>query len=211
MAAAAPGPTSTYQVDPDRIALAGPPELARPRVLLIGTALAVLGAVALFAGLIGTYVAVRADTIASAGSWLPEEVTIPLTPGSMGMVTLGMSLVTMQWAVSAIGADDRSNALVALGLTLLFGVAFVNGTVFLYTQMGLGIRDSAAGVLIYGVTGAHLAMTVGSLVFTAVMAFRALGGQYAGRDNEGIPAAALFWYATVAIYAVIWYAIYIVK
>ena len=40
------------------------------------------------------------------------------------------------------------------------------------------------------------------------MAFRALGGQLTGRVAEGISAAALYWYVTVAVYAVVWYTIY---
>ena len=43
------------------------------------------------------------------------------------------------------------------------------------------------------------------------MAFRTLGGQYSGRDREGIAAAALFWYVTVAVYAVIWYTVFVTK
>jgi hypothetical protein len=39
----------------------------------------------------------------------------------MMMVTAAMSVVTMAWAVQAIGNDDRKNAYIALGITLLFG------------------------------------------------------------------------------------------
>ena len=49
------------------------------------------------------------------------------------------------------------------------------------------------------------------MVFVALMAFRTLGGQYSGRDSEGIAAAAIFWNASVAIYLVIWYAVYVTK
>lgn len=192
-------------------ALAAAPRPARPRVLLVGTSLAVVAVALAFLGLLATYVSVRADTIAETGAWLPEGVEIPLIPGTVGLVTLGMSVVTMQWAVHAIGERDRQNAYVALGLTLLLGLAFVNGTVFLYTEMGLGIAESAPAVLVYGLTGGHLAMTIAGLVFTGLMAFRALGGQYAGRDREGITAAAVFWYATVALYTAVWYAVYVTK
>jgi cytochrome c oxidase subunit 3 len=180
-------------------------------VLLIGTSLAVVGVALAFFSLLATYVSVRADTIAETGTWLPEGVQIPLIPATVGLVTLAMSAVTMQWAIHAIGERDRTNAYVALGVTLLLGVAFVNGTVFLYTEMGLGIADSAAAVLIYGLSGGHLAMTIAGLVFIALMAFRALGGQYAGRDREGVTAAAVFWYATVALYPALWYAVYVTK
>ena len=44
------------------------------------------------------------------------------------------------------------------------------------------------------------------LAFLLVMGFRALGGQLTGRAAEGVTAAALFWYVTIAVYAVIWYA-----
>jgi hypothetical protein len=43
------------------------------------------------------------------------------------------------------------------------------------------------------------------------MGFQALGGQLSGRDAEGMSAAALYWYATIAVYAVLWYAVYITK
>ena len=44
-----------------------------------------------------------------------------------------------------------------------------------------------------------------------LMAFRALGGQFTGRDREGVASAAMFWYVTIAVYAVIWYSIFITK
>jgi heme/copper-type cytochrome/quinol oxidase subunit 3 len=193
------------------LALAPPPAPPRPRVLLVGTALVSAAAFMLFAGLIGVYLAVRAATLAAGDPWLPETTVIPLLPGNVGMVTLLLSVVTMQWAVYAIGNDDRPNTYVALGLTLLLGLAFINATAFLYTQMALDLRASGAAVLIYVTTGAHLAMVGAALIFNGLMAFRTLGGQYSGRDREGITAAAMFWYVTVGVYAVIWYSIYITK
>ena len=54
-------------------------------------------------------------------------------------------------------------------------------------------------------------MVVVGLVFTAVMGFQALGGQLTGRDAEGMTAAALYWYVTIAVYVAVWYGIYITK
>ncbi len=171
-----------------------------------------VGAIAmLFAGLIGTYLATRSGVLAAGREWLPDGSTIPLTPGTMGLVTFALSIITMHWAVYAVGNNDRQHAYLALGLTILFGICVINATSFLYTQMNLGVAGSRAAVLIYVITGAHLGMIVAALVFAALMTFRTLGGEYAGRDREGIVAAALFWYATIAVYAVIWYAIYVTK
>jgi heme/copper-type cytochrome/quinol oxidase subunit 3 len=128
----------------------------------------------------------------------------------VAFATLLISGVTMWWAVESVGRNDRQMAYLALGLTLFFAVAVINATSFLYAQSNLPVT-SAPGVWIYTITGAHLAMLGIAMVFAAVMTFRTLGGEYHGRDREGLTAAALFWYATIAVHALVWYAIYIVK
>src|SRR3546814_4256390 len=95
----------------------------------------------------------------------------------------------------------------ALGITLLLGVAFVNSTVYLYQQLLMGFDTENISPLLYAVTGAHLVMVVGGLLFAAVMAFQALGGQLTGRDAEGMSAAALYWYVTVVVYIAVWYGV----
>ena len=49
------------------------------------------------------------------------------------------------------------------------------------------------------------------LVFILLMAFRALGGQYSSRQTDGFVAAAIYWYAVVFVYVVIWTAIFVLK
>jgi heme/copper-type cytochrome/quinol oxidase subunit 3 len=189
---------------------APPPRRSRPSVLLTGTSLAAAGSVMFFACLIGVYLAQRAQAI-ETGAWLPEGAVIPLTPANMAMVTILMAGFTVQWAVYAIKNDDRQSSYVALGLSMLLALAFVNEIAVLYTRMGLVLADSIAGTLIYTISGAHLAMVLVAVLYLAVMAFRALGGQYSPEDNAGLQAAAIYWYATVGVYALIWYSIYITK
>jgi heme/copper-type cytochrome/quinol oxidase subunit 3 len=188
---------------------AAPP--TRPRLLLLGTAFAAAACAMAFAALIGVYVSARTATLADGKPWLPDGATIPLTPGTMALFTLALSVVTMQWAVQAVGANDRQHALLALGITGLFGAASINAVSFMFSQTGIGVRDSTMGVLFYVISGAHILMTAAGLVFAGVMTIRTIGGEYSGRDREGIVAAALFWYVTVAIYAVVWYTIYVAK
>jgi cytochrome c oxidase subunit 3 len=116
----------------------------------------------------------------------------------------------MQWAVYSITRDDRTHTYLALGVTLLLGAAFVNQTTFLYHQAAVTLAQ-AEGPLFYAVTGGHLAMVVAGMVFIVLMGFRALGGQFSSRQPDGIAAAAVFWYATVAVYAVVWVGVYIMK
>jgi heme/copper-type cytochrome/quinol oxidase subunit 3 len=65
--------------------------------------------------------------------------------------------------------------------------------------------------LFYAVTGGHIAMAVIAMVMVVFVAFRALGGQYSSRNPDGVAAAAVFWDAMVAVYAVIWVGVYIMK
>ena len=49
------------------------------------------------------------------------------------------------------------------------------------------------------------------MIFTSLMAFRALGGQFSSRQSDGLSAAALFWHAQVLVFALIWITIYVTK
>lgn len=188
-------------------ALALPPApLPRRRELIFATVFATAGVLAVMATFIGVYLAQRS---AAGSDWLSEN-NIPLTQPNMQLLTLAMSVVTMQWAVWAIARDDRNHSYLALGVTMLLGAAFVNQTTFLFSQAGVAMSQPE-GPLFYAVTGGQLAMTVVGLVFLALMAFRALAGQFGSRQPDGIAAAAVFWYAGVAVYAVVWFAVYISK
>lgn len=185
---------------------------ARPRVLLIGTTLACAAIVMAFAGLLGLYVGERAAVVRNGGEWLPQGLVMDLTPFNVALLGLIISIVVLHWAVYAIGNDDRPRAYLALGLAALLGVAYINSMAFSYTQMGFTVNDpSGVGLLVYVITGMHLAMAGAGIIFIALMAFRTLGGQYSGRDREGIVAALIYWYVTVAMYAVIWLTIFVTK
>ncbi|HMR94605.1 MAG TPA: cytochrome c oxidase subunit 3 [Microthrixaceae bacterium] len=178
----------------------------RRRELIFGTAFATAGVVAVMATLIGYYLAARN---AGGADWFSAN-TIPLTQPNMQALTLAMSVVTMQWAVYAITRDDRTHSYLALGITLLLGAAFVNQSIFLFKQAAVTI-EQPEGPLFYAVTVGSLLMVVAGMVFIALMAFRALGGQFSSRQPDGIAAAAVFWYASCAVYAVVWVAVYIMK
>jgi heme/copper-type cytochrome/quinol oxidase subunit 3 len=189
-------------VAPLELVPAAPPR--RPRVLLIGAALGAAASALAILAMVAIYVRYRADVLASGEALFPEDVVIPLSPGNMNMATLTMSLVTASWTTWALRNRDRAHAYLALGLTLLFGVASIVETAYLYQQTGMPVRTDV-GVLF------HIAMTVVGMLFLAVMGFQALAGQLTGRDSESMSAATLYWYATVGVYAVVWYAIYVTK
>ena len=178
----------------------------RRRELLFGTAFATGGVVMVLVTLLGAYLAARN---AGGVDWLANN-KIPLTQPNMQMLTMVMSVFTMQWAVHSIARDDRPHAYLALGVTLVLGAAFVNQTTFLFKQAGVTMAQPE-GPLFYAVTGTHFAMVIAGLIFIVLMGFRALGGQFSSRQPDGISAAAVYWYACVATYALVWVAVYIMK
>ena len=187
------------------------PPVQRPRVLVVGTAFAAAATVMLFIGMLGVYLLARSDVRASGATWLPTGVKIPLQQPNTIFITLIMSVVAMQWAVNAISKNDRVNAYLAFGLTLMLGFAAIVMTSYLWTLMHLDIHAGVQGVLIYAITGGHIVMLGIAMIFTALMALRALGGQFDSRQHDGVTAAALFWDAMVFVYALIWIIIYVTK
>ncbi len=188
-----------------------PAEPARPRLLVLATSLASAAIAMGFMGLVGQYIGRRADVVITGERWLPDGVVIPLTqPNFMGL-TLSLSVITIWWSVSAIKNDDRPNAFIAFVITLVFGFAYLAQTAYLFTIMEMEILLSDRAVLIYGIVGTHMVLTIVAMGFAAIMALRTLGGEYSARDYEGVLSSALFWTMTVALYGVLWYAIYITK
>lgn len=188
-----------------------PAEPVRPRLLVLATSLVSAAVVMGFIGLHSVYISARAERLAAGERWLPDGVDIPLTqPNFMGL-TLAFSVVTIWWAVSAIRQNDRANSLLAFAISLLFAFAYLAQTAYLFTIMQIEILADERGVMLYGIIGTHMVMTIAAIVFAVVMALRTAGGDYNSRDYEGVLSAAIFWTMMVAMYGVMWYVIYITK
>jgi heme/copper-type cytochrome/quinol oxidase subunit 3 len=189
------------------------PTPARPRLLFIATAL-VSAAVALgFGSLISFYLQARADVLATGESWLPRGVKIPLTQPNMMAVTLVFSAATMIWALVAIKNDDRNNTSIAMSMSMVFGLAYVAQTAYLFNLMKFPVAgdDLGRAPLFYALIGSHIVIMLAAVLYALVMWLRTVGGQYSAKDVEGIRGAALFWNVAVALFGALWYAVYITK
>ncbi len=201
---------TVYDAIPESVAAPTP---ARPRLLVIGTMLTSAAVTMGLMGLLGIYLETRADVIASGERWLPQGVNIPLTQPNMIAVTLLLSVFAMIWAVASIKADDRPNTYIALGLTIVFGFAYIAQTAYLMTILEMPIRGDVLErpPLLYAVVGAHMLIMIAAMLYIVAMGVRALGGQYSAKDVEGLYGATTFWTVAVVLYLVVWYAIYITK
>ena len=182
----------------------------RPRTLVVASAFGTGTVLMYFGGLFALYFSVRADALAWGSQWYPEGA-IQMVPGGMNMATMAMSAITMAWAVQAVLNDDRVHAMIAMALTAVLGIAMVNQTVFYFMDIGLPIDASEAATMLYVIVGSHLVMVAVGVLWLGLLLLRTLGGQDTNRHRDLVSAAALYWYAAVAVYSVIWVGIYIAK
>ncbi len=182
----------------------------RPRTLVVASAFGTGSVIMYFGGLFALYFSIRADALAWGTQWYPEGA-IQLVPGGMNMATMAMSAITMGWAVHSVLNDDRVHAMIAMALTAVLGIAMVNQTVFYFMDIGLPIDASEAATLLFTIVGSHLVMVGVGVLWLGMLLLRTLGGQDTSRHRDLVSAVALYWYAVVAVYSVIWIGIYIAK
>lgn len=180
--------------------------LPRRRGLVFASAYAAGGSAIVVLTLLGMYLEKRSET---GDAWLADN-NIPLTQPTMQLFTLAMSIFTVQWVVHAIARDNRNHAYLASAITLLLGLAVINQTWFLYTEVGLGMNQTE-GPYFYAVTGAHLAMLCAAILFLGLNTLRALGGSLSSRRPDGLSAAALYWHVTAGLYFLVWLGVYVLK
>lgn len=185
-------------------------EAVRPRTVVVASVLATGATFMGFLGLIAIYLRRRSTAISAGQEWFPEGA-VELGPAGMMLITLALSVVTMQWAVQAVRDDDRPHGFIALGLTLLFGAAVLNQFWFVYQNTGFTIDGSEAQLLFYVVTGAFIIALVAAMLFVALTSLRALAGQLNSRHIDGVQAAAVFWHSVVLMYGLVWYVIFVTK
>ena len=169
--------TTDVTTTPAGVGAAGGADDERSNLLMVGTFLAIAAATMLMGALLGDWLAARADALDAGSPWLREGVDIPNLTVAVTYLTLLMSSFTAQWAVYSANHDDRTNLYVAVGITLVLGIAFVNGLSFVFDSLGLeaGMTDVANAT--YAVTVTHLLLVIAAHLVFVVMGFRALTGQ----------------------------------
>lgn len=188
-----------------------PPAPAPPprRQVLVGTAVASLAAVTLIGGMLGIFIRIR-ERATVEEPWVPENVTIPEVASNVMLISFFVLVLFAQWAVYAARRGDRLHVGLALGLVGIVGLAIVNAQAYVYNRIELpAVAESGYAGMFYAVTGTMTALVICGLVFTAVTAFRLLGGRES--DQEIVAAHALYWYVLTAAFSAVWLIVYVTK
>ena len=187
------------------------PMSRRPTTLFVATGLVVAAGIMLVAGLVGINLALRNEVASPGANWVPRGVEIPNAELGYAVFTAVISSITVQWAVWASRHRERGHTLVAVGVTLVLGVAWINLFFFSFDFMELAIGSSSWANLAYTLTGVAVAIGMVAIAFLALMAVRTLGGEDGDEGTAPIAAAAFFWHFSVAALIALWYVIFVVK
>ena len=190
-------------------ALPAAPPPAPQRQMLVGTSLAVMAMIMLTGSMLAVWALQRREAIDTTGSWLPDGVTVPEVPTNVILIAFIGICVFGQWAVWSAKRNDRPHTVLALGCTALVAVLVINAQAFVYVRMGLGGGDGTYAAMFYAITGMFMVLMIIGLVFTTVAAFRYIGGR--SGDQEILVSHAIYWYAMSAIFAAIWFLVYVTK
>jgi heme/copper-type cytochrome/quinol oxidase subunit 3 len=190
--------------------LALPPAAAPAprRQLLMGTAVACVAGTMLIGGMLAVWVLLR-ERVVDTGERFPLDYIIHEVATNVMLMTIWGLCLFAQWAVYAGNRGDRAHTALALGVTGVLALAFINAQAFVWSQMGVEIADEYYGALFYAVTGVMLAVVVAGLVFTVAAAFHALAGRLG--ETEVLSAHALFWYWAAVAYSAVWFVVYVTK
>jgi heme/copper-type cytochrome/quinol oxidase subunit 3 len=191
-------------------ALPAAPALPPRRQVLVGTALAGAATIALIGAMLAVWVVERERALDSAeATWVPSDVTIPEVAANVMLIGMLGVIVFAQWAVYAARRGDRVHAGIGFGLVALLGLAVINAQAYVWNQIEMPIAGGGYPGMFYAVTGTMTALLVVGVVFTAVTAFRYLGGR--SSDREMVAAHALYWYVLAAAFSAVWYVVYVTK
>lgn len=199
------------------LALPAAPTRAPRRQVLIATALVSSAGTMLMYGMLATWLKYRAaaptressDGLKVIKDWLPASIKIPEVAANLMLFSfLGICLMA-QWAVYSAKRQDAQHRSLALGATLLMGIAAINTQLAVWNQMDIALVDGVYNTMFYAITGTMLLLLVSGIVFTAVALFRSVGGR--DDDQQVISAHALYWYFLTASFVAMWFVVYVQK
>lgn len=163
-----------------------------------------------FAGLISTYLVIRADFT----EWPPwGQPRLPVEATAFNSMVLIVSAIFLYRAnQSFIKEEEIAVVKKQVGIAFLLGVFFVLFQGYEWVQLisyGLTLTSSTYGGMFYLIIGAHGLHVLGGLLGVGYAYWRFNGAEGASYKKEEFLVPQLFWYFVVGVWPILYYLVYI--
>ena len=148
---------------------------------------------------------------ASQTGWPFSHPSLPqLVVPSVNTLILILSGVAAWGSERAIQAGRDRLLKLGLVLTLVLGLVFIAVQVFEFTRSGMHPSDQAFGGVFFALMGFHALHLLAGMVVLVINLARAGLGDYTPSRHETISLGAWFWYFVVAVWLVLFAALFLV-
>jgi cytochrome c oxidase subunit 3/cytochrome o ubiquinol oxidase subunit 3 len=165
-----------------------------------------------FGAFLSTYFLYRGRDTAFLGGPKPHELfDIPFT--SATSFILLMSSLTMVLALAAIQRGDHRRFRIWILATALFGLTFIGGQVFEFTEFyreGLTLKANLFGSSFFTLTGLHGAHVTVGIIWLLSLYARSMQGKLGAEQAEAVEIAGLYWHFVDIVWIFIFTAVYLV-
>ncbi len=177
---------------------------------LLGLLLFLGTEVMFFAGLISTFIILRAGSL----TWPPsDQPRLPVKVTAINTLFLLISSYTMFRAVKVIRDKGYSRTLIKwLVATAVLGTVFltIQGSEWIrLVSYGLTFTSSVYGATFYTLIGCHGLHVLGALIFLLYVLLKAIRRKYSLQEHTGVVLCGVYWYFVVGIWPVLYVLVYL--
>lgn len=184
----------------------GPSATQRAKTLPLAAITGVCAGAMLFAGLFAAHLALRSHT----APWPPKGIKFDYYLAATLLMTVALSMVTIEWAGYGIRHGYRGQSLWAFALTIGFGIAYLNGLYYLMAKFALHPGKTAYGTSVTAITATAFAVGLFGLGAVLLAALRASGHQLTMVNYQVMRATAWIWHFAVgAVWTAVFYFVFI--
>ncbi len=132
-----------------------------------------------------------------------------IIPGLNTFLLLVSALITWH-GTRDIRKGNNTGLIASLVLTILLGMIFVVGQVFEFNRAGMRPDDATFGGVFFALMGFHALHVLAGLVILVLNFGRAQLGDFTATRHIAVTMGAWFWYYVVAVWVVLFSALYLV-